>query len=157
MIVGELSDPTMAQEMSDLNHAAFGYRQLRDLSGHRVRQRMKDIHYKVYGAMKGRHPLGFVYVNHFPDGFIEDSRELSIEDFSILPWAHGKGIGSIILDYVVNTMYPDASFNLCVSANNKAVFLYKKFGFISYGINHLVRCDSYIAMGLIRHRRYLYG
>jgi len=37
-----------------------------------------------------------------------------------------------------------------VEAANKAVFLYEKLGFVSYGINHMVRSNNYIAMGLIR-------
>jgi GNAT superfamily N-acetyltransferase len=150
MIIRTLVNPLFAQKMADINHAAFGYKQLPDISRYQIQERIKNPRYSAYGVLTGKHILGFLYIDHKPYEFILSPKEKLIEHFSIIPYEQGKGIGKMILDYVINTAHPNASFNLSVSANNKAVYLYRKFGFVDYGSNFLVRNKNYVAMGLIR-------
>ena len=150
MVIKELTNPALAQEMSDVNHAAFGYKQPRDLTRYQVQQRIKSWRYEAYGLMEKHHVVGFLYVDHLPRDFIEDPMEKCIESFSLLPWLHNRGLGKALLNHVVNETYPEASFNLCVNSNNKATFLYEKFGFVNYGYNFMIKSQNYIAMGLIR-------
>lgn len=150
MYIKLLDSPDMAQEMSDVNHAAFGYRSIRDLSRYQINLRIKSKRYESYGLLDGKHVVGFLYIDHRPDQFIVDSKEKCIESFSLLPWLQGKGLGKAILNHVINEVYSESSFHLLVDTNNKAVFLYKKLGFISYGVNTMTRSENYTAMGLIR-------
>lgn len=145
-----LADPSLAQEIADVNHAAFGYKQLPDLSRYQIQQRVENPRYSAYGILDGKHIFGFLYVDHQPYEFILSPKEKLIEHFSILPYKQGDGLGSTILSYVVNMAYPCANFNLSVAVNNKAIYLYKKFGFVNYGTNYLVRNKDYTSMGLIR-------
>jgi len=145
-----LTDVSLAQEVADVNSAAFGYKQIPNISKYQIQQCIKDSRYEVYIVLNKRCILGFLIVDNEPNKFILSPKEKCIEHFSVLPWQQRKGVGRTILNHVVNIVYPNSNFNLCVEAKSKAVSLYEKLGFVSYGANHMVRSDNYIAMGLIR-------
>jgi len=150
MHVKLLIDPTFAQELADINNAAFGYRLIPNISAYQIRRCINDDRYDVYVIPDKSSIVGFLIVDNEPDKFILSPKEKCIGHFSISPWQQRNGVGKTLLGHVMNEVYPKDNFHLCVEAANKAVFLYEKFGFVSYGINHMVRSNNYIAMGLIR-------
>ena len=152
MIIRKIEAPSLAQKMSDLNHAAFGYKSMRGLSRYRVQQCMKDSRYEIYGAMDGTSLEGFTFVDNSPNHFITDPEEKCIEHFSVWPWSQGKGVGSMLLDHILNIVHAESSLHLTVDKSNKAVHLYKKFGFVEVEAPKLIRGNSYIAMRLAREK-----
>lgn len=155
LVAGRIEDPQLAQEMSDINHAAFGYKQIRSLSRYQIQKMMKDKQFAFYGTTNHRGLVGFLCLDYMPDEYIESQDDILISNFSVLPWMQGKGIGRSILDTVVNKLYPRKNFILYVDTNNKAVRLYEKIGFINYGASYAVRSQDYIAMGLIRKEKHI--
>jgi len=141
---------SLAQEMSDMNHAAFGYKTLRNLSRYETQRRMKSVDYQACGAFINGRLQGFLFIVYHPKEFLESPDELYIQDFSVWPWAQGKGIGSALLNHVLNTVGKDRPIYLTVERNNKAVRLYRKFGFVEVEAPTLIRGNSYIAMRLGR-------
>jgi len=152
MHVRLLKSPSFATKLADVNDKAFGFRQIPNISEYQIQQCIKNDKYDVYVVPDMGSIIGFLIVGNEPDKFISSSKEKCIEHFSVLPWKQGKGVGKTILSHVVNVAHPTQSFSLCVEAKNKAVSLYKKLGFVNYGVNHMVRSKHYIAMGLIRNR-----
>ena len=150
MHVELLIDPTFAQELAGINNAAFGYRSIPNISAYQIRRCINESRYDVYVIIGKSSIVGFLIVDNKPEEFILSSKEKCIEHFSISPWRQRNGVGKTLLGHVMNEVYPKDNFHLCVEAANKAVFLYEKLGFVSYGINHMVRSNNYIAMGLIR-------
>ena len=89
-------------------------------------------------------PLGII------TAFIQPYKSLSHQtEFGIIvsPESRGKGVGSFLIKnmirYAKNTLCLD-ELNLVVIANNPAIRLYKRFGFIEYGYhkNWLKRSDG---------------
>jgi len=152
VVFKKITDPSLAQEMSDLNHAAFGYKSIKNLSRYEIQRRMKDPRYEVYGVLINNNLQGFMFIDVDPEQFLVDSPEdFYIQDFSVWPWAQGKGVGSALLGYVLNVVFPRCSFYLTVDRNNKAVYLYEKFGFKEVPSE----CrGTYIAMRLERRKLY---
>ena len=148
--IKRLEDQSLAQEMSDMNHAAFGYNMLRNLSRYEAQRRMKHADFKAYGAFINGRLQGFLFVEHNPEQFIETPDELCIRDFSVWPWSQGKGIGSMLLAHVLDIAHKESPIHLTVNKDNKAVHLYKKFGFVETEAPKLIRGNSYIAMRLGR-------
>jgi len=145
-----LRDQSYAEEMFKVNNAAFGYAILPNISKYEIQQCINNKRYDVYIIPDMNYIIGFLIVDNEPGVFILSPKEKRIEHFSVLPWKQGKGVGKTILSHVVNVVHPNDSFNLCVEATNKAVFLYKKLGFVDYGSNYITKDKYYIAMGLIR-------
>ena len=150
MHVELLKDLSRAQELADVNQMAFSFRVIPNISKYQIKQCISNERYEVYAIPDMKCVIGFLIVDNEPDKFISSPKEKHIEHFSVLPWQQGKGVGKTILNHVLNVVHPTQSFHLHVEATNKAVFLYKKFGFVNYGINHMIKSKHHIAMGLIR-------
>lgn len=66
--------------------------------------------------------LGYIVISKTLD-------EVNIDNIAVRPDIRGKGIGSLLLDFVIKNN-PDCSFFLEVMTSNKiAIRLYEKFGF----------------------------
>lgn len=105
-------------------------------------------------------------LSHFKDGYIflmaeEDGTDLGFASFSILdpetrgyklhklyvlPDTHGKGVGKLLMNEVVNLIRREGgkSLQLNVNRNNKAADFYKKAGFVVKEIMDLDIGNGYL-------------
>ncbi len=135
----EINNPNFAEEMADVNSAAFGYRSIPIISKYRIKQRIGNLRYKAYGCFIKKTLTGFLFVDNKPNEFVCSPSEKLIEHFGVLPWRQGEGIGYILLSYIINVKFPLNSFHLTVDPlKHKVRSFYRKFDFIEYGETHMV-------------------
>lgn len=114
----------LAGDMSDLHTAAFGFTRSFSLTEYRIKERTKDPNYEIYGYVMNGMLVGFFFL--YSASIVSPKL---IESFCVAPWKKGRGIGSQMLQFILNK-YGFHDFHLTVSAeNDPAKGLYKKFGF----------------------------
>jgi ribosomal protein S18 acetylase RimI-like enzyme len=119
---------SLASDISDLHTAAFGFQRSLSLTEHKIREKIKDPNYGVYGYVLNGMLVGVFFLY---DAGIHSSK--LIESFCVAPWQKGKGIGSQMLRFILNKYMP-YDFHLTVGAeNDPARGLYKKFDFDDTG------------------------
>lgn len=119
-----IANPNLAEDISGLHTAAFGFRRSPSMTEYKIKKKIRNPNYGVYGfAMNGK-LAGFF--------FLYDESIYSpklIESFCVAPWEKGRGIGSQMLRFILNKYMP-YDFHLKVNVeNDPARGLYKKFGF----------------------------
>ena len=135
MLIKLLDDPRRAGEISDVNHAAFGYPTIRRLTEHKIKERMKDPRYEAYGCISNDVLLGFFYLFTAAP----TSRTKHVESFCVLPCHQGRGIGYKMAGHMIE-MYSIFDFHLDAPIENQSCRrLYKKFGFIETGERSMAR------------------
>jgi len=119
-----IASPNLAGTISNLHTAAFGFTRSLSLTEYRIKEKIRDPQYGVYGFAMNGMLVGFF--------FLHDKNIYSpklIESFCVAPWKKGLGIGSQMLRFILNKYMP-YDFHLTVAAkNDPARGLYKKFGF----------------------------
>lgn len=114
----------LAEDISGLHTAAFGFNRSISLTKYRIREKIKDPQYGVYGYAINGKLAGFFFLY---DAGITSPK--LIESFCVAPWEKGRGIGSQMLRFILNKYMP-YDFHLKVNVeNDPARGLYKKFGF----------------------------
>lgn len=97
--------------------------------------------------------IGNGYIHANPRSRIQHKAELAI---SVLKEYWGKGVGQLLmktlLDYAKETSFIETVYLDVVSDNKRAIKLYEKFGFKTYGINEraIKINDSYYDWNLMR-------
>ena len=119
-----IEDPSLVGDMSDLHTAAFGFSRSLSLTEYRIKERVKDTNYEIYGYVMNGMLVGFFFLY---SASIYDVK--MIEAFCVAPWKKGRGIGSQMLRFILDK-YGFHDFHLTVGhENDPARGLYKKFGF----------------------------
>ncbi len=117
--------PSFAGEISDLHTAAFGFNRSVSMTEHRIKEKMANSQYEAYGYLRNGMLAGFFFM--FVPDYINPKR---IESFCVAPWHKGNGIGSVMLQFILDK-YSLYDFYLTVASKNDAAMgLYKKFGFV---------------------------
>jgi len=120
-----LSDiPSSAGEIRSLHTAAFGFRPSLSMTEYRIKEKMKDPSYQTFGYILNGSLAGFFFMKD--EGYNDPKH---IESFCVAPWHKGKGLGSIMLKFILDK-YSLYDFYLTVAPkNDPARGLYKKFDF----------------------------
>lgn len=123
MVIDSLN---LAGEISDLHTAAFGFRRCPSMTEYKIKQRIKDPNYESYGYIENGMLVGFFYV--WCECIFTSKWIVS---FCVAPWKRGKGIGSQMLQFILDK-YKRYDFHLTVMpGNDMARGLYKKFEFVN--------------------------
>ncbi len=128
--------PSFAGEISNLRTAAFGFNRSVSLTEHRIKEKMADPRYETYGYLRSGTLAGFFFL--FVPDYIKPKE---IESFCVAPWHKGKGIGSVMLQFILDK-YSLYDFRLIVASKNDAAMgFYKKFGFVE---THANKAQTYM-------------
>ena len=91
---------------------------------------------RMFVVKKEDEIIGNAYIHVNPRERIRHKAEIAI---SVLKEYWGKGVGSLLMenliDYAKSTAFIETIYLEVVSENLRAIRLYEKFGFITFGIN----------------------
>ncbi|HMG82241.1 MAG TPA: GNAT family N-acetyltransferase [Ferruginibacter sp.] len=107
-----------------------------------IRQQITQQQHQFIIATENNEPLGFAA---YSLKHIDNSTLYRLHRIYIDPQQHGKGIGKMLLDFVINDIKPKGAqyINLNVNRYNKAVGFYKKAGFEIIGEEDLPVGNGY--------------
>ncbi len=115
----------LVREIADLHTAAFGFQRAYSMTEYKIKERMRNSRFDAYGYVKNGMLVGFFFLHSTSTFGLK-----LIDSFCVAPWQRGKGIGSIMLRFILDK-YSFHDFHLTVAPkNDPARGLYKKFGFV---------------------------
>lgn len=119
-----VEEPNLAGEISDLHTAAFGFIRSLSMTEYKIKRRIEDSSCEAYGYVINGMLAGFFFLHSTGTFGLK-----LIDSFCVAPWKQGKGIGSQMLQFILDK-YSFHDFHLTVAAkNDPARSLYRKFGF----------------------------
>ncbi len=123
----EITDGRLASTMSDVHTGAFGFVRDPYLTQYRLRRMIESNRYSAFGYFAKSVLVGFLFVDHKSEIALPGK---CIEHFAVLPWHQKNGIGSKILSYVINTVFPESIFHMGVDRKKEHIVnFYRKHGF----------------------------
>lgn len=127
-IIGFLAQQTWPQTYrSILSESQIGY--MMNLFYHPdslKKQLLEQKHVFVLAEEEGNHPVGFASYSQSNDKGL-----YKLHKIYVLPSQQGKGLGKVIIDFIVEQIRPQGAIALQLNVNryNKARQFYEKFGF----------------------------
>jgi RimJ/RimL family protein N-acetyltransferase len=114
----------------------------------------KTEYSRMFVAKDNGKIIGNAYIHTNPRERIKHKAEIAI---SVLKEYWGKGVGSLLMErlieYATNCGYTETIYLEVVSKNQRAIKLYEKFGFVTYGLNKKaikIGKDKYYDWNLMR-------
>ena len=120
-----------------------------------IEKELKDNPYmKIFIYLKDNNILGFIEIYQIYD-------RIEIANFNVLEEFQNKYIGSKLLEYVINYSNDNNMKNITLevrSDNDKAIYLYEKFGFVNISIrkNYYGKVDGILMKKDIKEEKDVY-
>jgi GNAT superfamily N-acetyltransferase len=124
-IIHELAHKTWPQTYSSILTASQLQYMLELIYSHAALQKQMDAGHKFLIVEENNEPIAFADYNHLKDGIYK------LQKIYVLPDQHGKGIGKLLLNHIIDLVRSEGATALLlnVNRNNKAKQFYEHFGF----------------------------
>ena len=135
-MLAKITDGSIAATMREIHTMSFSFIPDPLLTPYRLNRMITGNRHEAFGYFMENSLIGFLFVDHESEIALPG---VCIEHFAVLPWKQSAGVGSSILSYVINDVYPELFFHMRV--DNKKMHLvafYMKHGFVYHDDKYMI-------------------